>query len=235
MKWFYTLDLQGSLKVPEGATPPRSKAVSRRHCPKVMFGTLIGRPCAKMKFSGLVGIWECGYMRAALRGDRRTGLKKGDQLFEPVNVDGEYFMEMLQKKIIPAIRTIFNGHQKVVLQLDNATPHQWACAQEAVKRALRSSGKAGGGVTIEVEFQPANSPDTNLNDLGFYRSLNKRLPKKRDRRLTDFVPMVKQAFWDYPSDKLTKLCDTQQLVYRAISKAGGDNAYPMPHSRTFVE
>ena len=87
------------------------------------------------------------------------------------------------------------------------------------------------GPKIEIVEQIPNSPDTNACDLGFFRSLDSRPPRKRAMRLDAFEKQVLQAFKDYPPDRLSAIFDQKKRVCSAIIADGGNNAYKMPHAR----
>jgi len=53
--------------------------------------TAIARPQPSRGFNGLLGCWRVCDQRPAKRGDKRTGLKKGDLLTEDKNMDGKRF------------------------------------------------------------------------------------------------------------------------------------------------
>ena len=77
----------------------------------------------------------------------------------------------------------------------------------------------------------ANSPDTNLNDLGFYNSLDSRMPERREFKLDEFEKQVEAAFWAYPEEKLERIVRAKIANIKAIIAVNGDNTYKTPHSK----
>ena len=75
----------------------------------------------------------------------------------------------------------------------------------------------------------ANSPCTNGNDLGFYNSLDSRLPAQRPFDLNKLFELVESAYWEYPGEKLDNLFDTKMAVCKSIIEARGDNDFSLPH------
>ena len=51
---------------------------------------------------------------------------------------------------------------------------------------------------IVIVLQIPQSPCTNLCDLGFFSSIDSRLPKLRSFKLPEFTQQIKQAFEEYP-------------------------------------
>ena len=110
------------------------------------------------------------------------------------------------------------------VQFDNASSHGSSENTEKLFESVR-----GNPPKIKVLHQPPMSPDTNVNDLGFYNSMNKKLrqvhpaPQTRDE--------LKKAVW-----KIWKAYDTKLLddLYRAkknvlfqITKVNEENVYDL--------
>lgn len=175
-KIFYAYSASGTLKLPPGCDKPRTPLQSRRFIPKVMMLAGVGKPNPKLHWDGKLGIWEVGHTRPAKRGDSRTGLKQGDPVFEAASLDGEGFVKMLLDNVFPAIRMKLSKAKRVLIQLDNAGPHKTRSG--SIDPRLAKAMKAGKPI-IEFADQIAQSPCTNLCDLGFFKSIDSRLPKLR--------------------------------------------------------
>ena len=124
--------------------------------------------------------------------------------------------------------SIRKGWTRVRLQLDNAPAHASKKIQAAMLQACEQATPK-----IELIFQPACSPDTNLCDLGFFASLDCWLPKVRSYNLDALAKMVKQHFAEYDSRKLQKLCSTKDIFCRRIAEHHGDNDFVLPHHRDY--
>ena len=236
-KWFYALSRRVKLKLPPGVKAPKARIKSKRYVPKVML-----RPDPTHNFDGLVGIWRCCKQRPAKRGDSRTGLKKGDTITEDINMDGPTFERMLRKDVIPAIREKMAWASVVNLQFDNAPGHKTrgkkGDANSSIASRLADVLKAptGGrgrrtGSEVKLFGQEPNSPCTNTNDLGFYNSMDSRLPKQRSFKLDELAQQCIDSFWEYPSEKLDALFETKMVVCSSIIAAGGDNDFKLPHKK----
>ena len=107
-----------------------------------------------------------------------------------MNVDKQVLQEFITQRVFPAIRAKFpSGVERIfyVLQ-DNARPHsKWndLCILEEAKK---------GGQKIKIRNQPANSPDLNILDLGFFRSLQSLQQKKCSKNIDELVAAVEDAF-----------------------------------------
>ena len=78
------------------------------------------------------------------------------------------------------------------------------------------------------------SPCSNTLDLGFNKSLDSRLPKKRSFDLDKFEDEILEAYNEYPEDKLDDLFNMKQRVLAEIITDGGGNNFKLPH-RTAAE
>ena len=72
--------------------------------------------------------------------------------------------------------------------MDYAGGHGMATQHKKIANALPA--RKGGGPTIKLLDQPAQSPDTNVCDLGLFKSVNSLIPKFRPFQLDEFVRMV---------------------------------------------
>ena len=77
---------------------------------------------------------------------------------------------------------------------------------------------------IEIGSQPPQSPCMNLCDLGFFKSIDSRLPKLRAFSLPQFIGQIKGAFDVYPSEKLESLaCMKSRILGCVIEHDGGND------------
>ncbi|XP_057779623.1 uncharacterized protein LOC130998210 [Salvia miltiorrhiza] len=77
--------------------------------------------------------------------------------------------------------------------------------------------------------EPANSPDTNVNDLGFFRAIQTLKDQKPAGNVEELLKNVKDAYDEYPPEKLNHVFITLQSCYHEIIKARGGNDYKIPH------
>lgn len=224
-KLFYAYSAAGTLKLPPGVKKPKAPLKSKRYIPKAMMLAGIGKPTPSLKFDGKLGMWPIGEVRPAKRSDKRTGLKKGDPIFEAMTLDGERWVKLLCNKVIPAVRTKLKKAKVVKLQVDNAPGHRTGAAiDKRLEKLLKKRNPI-----IELVEQIAQSPCTNLCDLGFFRSIDSRLPKLRSFNLLEFIGQIEAAFEEYPEEKVQALCEMKGRVCRAIVENWGQNDFRLPH------
>ena len=226
-KWFYTWSNRRKSKVPPGETAPKTPVWSKRYIPKIMFLTAITEPDPTHNFNGLIGIWPVGKMQKAKRNSKNRAA--GTWEWKSENMTGDMFKRYISTKVIPAIKRKMPWAKDVWLQYDNARTH--VKGGDDMIEAIDEAGAKGNGPRVQTlppdQQQPAQSPDTNLNDLGFYSSIDSKLPRPRPRNLTTFKQAVMKAFKDYPTETLTKIVRSKERVIHLIEKYNGMNDYDL--------
>ena len=114
------------------------------------------------------------------------------------------------------------------LQYDNASPHVSKETQKLLKLELAKK-RAGPRITL-FEQQP-NSPCTNACDLGFNKSLDSRLPHRREFDLDAFERQILTEVDAYPPEKLNAIFDMKSRVLACIVEHKGSNDFDMPHRK----
>ncbi|CAN0421637.1 unnamed protein product, partial [Discosporangium mesarthrocarpum] len=175
-KWFYVMkDGRGIYLHPEEDTPEPSRVQNKRFITKVVFLTAVARP-------GMIsdGVWFDGKIRKNHR--------KGTMMLKSVPVKAERYKELMIDKVIPAIKARMPrppGYTISVRQ-DGAKPHTGGGVMEAIQT------KAGDSIILET--QPANSPDLNVNDLGFFHSIQQLKEDVGVSSPEDLVEATMEAF-----------------------------------------
>ena len=82
---------------------------------------------------------------------------------------------------------------------------------------------------IKVITQPANSPDLNVNDLGFFNSLQSYYWQTNPKNATDLIAMVEEVFNDYPPVKINRIWLSYLMNLNMVMKHHGSNKYKTPH------
>ena len=226
-KWFHTLTRKRKRKVdPEWAEeggPGRTPVPSKSHIPKVMFLSAISRPFAACKFDGRLGCWRCSVPDVTKR--RSKNRPAGVPIERDVVITAEFFENQLKTQVVPACLKKMSWAKQITIQMDNARPHTGG-------GLLDKLNTWGATLKPKVAFimQPANSPDTNLNDLCFFNSLASAVSKTLtpDKDVLAKVVEKTYASWHTPK-KLDKLWRLKSAVLREIIKAEGGNQYKMPH------
>ena len=91
------------------------------------------------------------------------------------------------------------------------------------------AGGTGDGFVPIIVTQPPNSPDLNIDDLGFFASLKvdvKRICTHCTSREEMMVNVMK-AFEEYPREKIDGLWDAGSIIVMAC---GGGNDYKQAHN-----
>lgn len=138
-------------------------------------------------------------------------------------------------EVIPVCRSKLPWATKIKLQFDNAPGHLTKGKTDkktgekvfmsTIAGKLKSVLEKSGEIPIELVRQIANSPDTNLSDLGFYNSIDSLMPHWREFLLNVFEKQIETAFWAYPSEKIERLVLSKIKIVKAIIAANGDNTY----------
>jgi hypothetical protein len=85
------------------------------------------------------------------------------------------------------------------------------------------------GLDIRLINQPANSPDLNVLDLGFFNSLQSLTYDTISRNLDDLIVNVENEFVNYDPDTLNRVFLTLQGCLIEVMKDGEGNRYKIPH------
>ncbi|KAJ0391581.1 hypothetical protein ATCC90586_010674 [Pythium insidiosum] len=138
-------------------------------------------------------------------------------------VDRDIYRRCLCSVVIPEIKRVWPSRKRFVLQHDNAKPHVDASDPEVVA-ALTEGGWDG-----SIHPQPANSPDFNVLDLGFFASLQSLQHRKKARSIEELVDNVDEAFRELPMTNIDRVFLTLQSVLQASMDVDGGNKYLIPH------
>ena len=111
----------------------------------------------------------------------------------------------------------------IYIQQDNAPSHV------PVDDAEFAQAVAQTGLDIRLVNQPANSPDLNVLDLGFFASLQSLTYERISRHLDELIQNVQNEFNNYDPDTLNRVFLTLQGCLIEVMKDGGGNRYKIPH------
>ncbi|CAM9916833.1 unnamed protein product, partial [Discosporangium mesarthrocarpum] len=166
-------------------------------------------------FDGKIGIWPAhrGYLRTARRA----------LMLKPATINAERYKKLMTDKVIPAIKARMPrppGHT-IFVQQDGAKPHTGGGVMEAIQ------AKAGNSIILET--QPANSPDLNVNDLGFFHPIQELKEDMGVSSPEDLVEATLEAFNVYPRKTLDRVWQSLFAVLGEVLGSKGDNSYKLPH------
>ena len=77
--------------------------------------------------------------------------------------------------------------------------------------------------------QPANSPDLNINDLGFFRALQAYYERFSPKSPEEIITYVQQSYEQYPRQRINHVWLSLMAVMNEIIDCHGDNDYDIPH------
>ncbi|CAN0378441.1 unnamed protein product, partial [Discosporangium mesarthrocarpum] len=109
----------------------------------------------------------------------------------------------------------------IFVQQDGAKPHTGRGVMEAIQ------AKAGDSIILET--QPAKSPDLNVNDLGFFHSIQQLKEDVGVSSREDLVEATMEAFDVYPRETLERVWQSLFAVLGKALGSKGDNSYKLPH------
>ena len=84
------------------------------------------------------------------------------------------------------------------------------------------------GLDIRIFNQPANSPDLNVLDLGFFASLQSKTFLTSSKNMDELIQNVQREFSTYDESKIRNVFLTLQGCMIEVMKKGGGNGYKIP-------
>jgi len=88
---------------------------------------------------------------------------------------------------------------------------------------------SGHGLVVTIECQPAQSPDLNVLDLGYFAAIQGLQQRKRSKNIEDLVKVVEQSFVELEPEKLENIFYTWPACMEQIMLEQGGNTYKIPH------
>ncbi|MCL7028299.1 hypothetical protein MKW94_009849 [Papaver nudicaule] len=210
-KWFYmTKTTENYYLHPEEEDPHRT-CQSKRFIKKVMFIAAAARPrfnsFGEVIFDGKLGIFPFVVQEAAKRSSKNR--PRGTIEDKPIDkVNKDITRECLINKLLPAIRKKWPTHNKetIYIQQDNAKPHVKLDDDKFMEEAAKD------GFDIRLRFQPAQSPDMNVLDLGFFRAIQSLQHQEAPTTVNELLMAVNKSFEEYSPQSLNDIFLTLQLA-----------------------
>ncbi|KAE8771967.1 Transposase [Hordeum vulgare] len=158
--------------------------------------------------------------------------KRGEWEIKPsTEVDKAKSREYLINFVLPAIKAKWSAsdrYKTVYIQQDNARTHIQPMILHLSWRPLKEDWD------IKMVFQPPNSPDTNILDLGWFASIQSLFQKKMPKTLAEILAKVNQSLAEYPHEKLNRIFLSHQACMREIIRKKGTIHYDVPHLKKKV-
>jgi len=179
----------------------------------------------KKLFDGKIGIWPFSFTEAAKRNSKNR--QKGTMVTKPIeSITKDEVRTMIEDNVFPAIREKFPQSYKrkpIYLQQDNAKPHTAVDDLELCREGRRD------GWNLQLVCQPANSPDLNVLDLGFFNSIQSLQHQYKIQNVDDLILAVEESFRQLDPVKLDNIFLTQQKCMEEVMRLKGGNEYSLPH------
>ncbi|XP_057770789.1 uncharacterized protein LOC131013599 [Salvia miltiorrhiza] len=227
-KWFYLTKTSDRYYLLPDEIEPYRACKSKRFIEKIMFIAVVSRPQydneGKMIFDGKFGIFPFTTVVPAVRNSKNR--MRGTLETKAIQaITKEVSKDVFINQIIPTIKAKWprGASRHIIIQQDNAKPHIKGSDPDFVAAATSD------GFNIQLICQPPNSPDTNVNDLGFFRAIQSLQDDKLANCVDDLLKNVKDAFEELEPHKLNNVFLTLQGCYHEIIKCRGNNNYKIPH------
>nr|XP_051196172.1 uncharacterized protein LOC127309316 [Lolium perenne] len=228
-KWFHRTRKTQNMYLSHREEAPHRECKHKNHIQKIMFLSAMARPRYDAQgncvFDGKIGVWAyTEWVQAQKKSHNR--LRGAWELKPADKVDREKSREYLVKYVLPAIKAKWPESDRwntIYVQQDNAKTHIKPDDPIFLQEAAR------GGWDIRMIYQPPNSPDTNILDLGWFASIQAMFHKKMPKTLPEIVQKVNQSLAEYPHQKLNRIWLTHQACMREIIKNKGSIHYAVPH------
>ncbi|XP_057545833.1 uncharacterized protein LOC130824831 [Amaranthus tricolor] len=190
---FYITRTQQTFYLTPDEIEPHREIQSKRFVPKIMFMCAVARPIfsseGEMIFDGKIGIFPFTHEVAAQRNSKNR--KRGEPETKLIqSITKVHTRDMIVHKILLAIRSKWPPHlsKTIFIQQDNTKPH--ILDDDVVFREVATLD----GFCFHLVQQPPNSPDMNVLDLGFFRSIQSLQHQKLAYNYAQLVNAVSAAF-----------------------------------------
>lgn len=117
------------------------------------------------------------------------------------------------------------SNKMIYIQQDNAKPHIKNDDPDFRNAATKN------GFNIIITHQPPNSPDTNVNDLGWFRAIQSLQTETSCKTVEELVNAVKNSFERLSPTTLNNVFLSLQSCMVEILKVRGQNSYKVPHMK----
>ncbi|OMP04778.1 hypothetical protein COLO4_09308 [Corchorus olitorius] len=176
-------------------------------------------------FSGKIGVFPLVTKEPA----RRSSVNRVSGTLEtkPIqSIRRDVIKKVLLEQVLPAIRAKWpreDSRKPIFIQQDNARTHVRPNDADFLEAAKED------GFDIQLRNQPANSPDLNVLDLGFFNAMQALQHQEAPTMIDELINAVIKSFYDYPPKKSNRIFITLQSSMVEIMRAQGCNNYDIPH------
>lgn len=227
-KWYYmTKKGRKYYLLPEEDDPVRA-VQNKNSIGKVMFLTAVARPKydgqGNLIFSGKLGVWA--FVKVVPAARKSQNRERGTLETKSIIVIRDVMRQYLIEKVIPAIEDKWPEEDKdktIFIQQDNARTHVLPNDPAFLEVVAHT------GVDIRLMQQPANSPDMNVLDLGFFNSIQSLTDCGNPETIEELIHNVEKEFEEYDETLLNRVFISLQACMKEVMRIGGGNGYKLPH------
>ena len=231
-KWFYLTKVKRMFYLAPDEEPLVRPCQSKRFIPKVMFMAGVARPrfdtYNNQWFDGKIGAFPFVFTEPAKHNSKnRIAGTMVTKCIESINKEDT--RKMLIDIILPAIREKWpcswarKTCSKILIQQDNAELHGFE-NYPILEAALTQDG-----FDIQLTFQPSNSPNLNILDLGFFNVIQSLQHQLVQRTFDDMITATKHAYDETDCDTIDNVFLSLQSVMLEAMRVDGANSYKLPH------
>ncbi|XP_047079445.1 uncharacterized protein LOC124690046 [Lolium rigidum] len=156
-------------------------------------------------FDGKIGTWA--FIKETPAVKKSKNREKGTIEIKPVKVTRDVMRNYLCELVIPAIQDKWPDEDEgrtIFIQQDNAKPHVLP-HDEGFRQAVAQTD-----LDIKLLQQPPNSPDLNVLDLCFFRSLQSLTDTSAPNNIRELIHGVEEEYRNYEVNKLSRSFITLQ-------------------------
>ena len=224
-KWFYISEVNQKFYLLPEETDPSRHVKSKSNMVKVMFLAAVPRLDVHKNqyFDEKLGTWPFVVKEPAQCNSKNRS--KGTLVTKPIELTKNVYTEMLISNVLPAIKQKWPvGMKNIIIQHDDARPHCINFDSQCLTDECYS-----GGWNISFIFQPPNSPDLNILDLGFFNSIQSIQYQQSPKNIDELIEVVQKAFQDVTTTSTDNVFLSLQMAMESIMNCGGKNNYKLSH------
>ena len=230
-KWFYITKVHRRYILAAGEEEPHRTVRNKQFITKVMFICAQARPrmlSNGVYWDGKIGIWPLGHYEPAKNNSKNR--PAGTMVWKNDTITKEVYFKYMSDEVLPAIMVKWPREAAfpvVRIQQDGAKTH-FKPDYEPWVELMDHFDTLGLPYRIKLFTQPANSPDLNILDLGFFNGLQSScLGNPKDDE--ELKALTIKSYWDYPAPKINRVFLTHMQVQNCILQRAGGNDYRLPH------
>ncbi|XP_021717069.1 uncharacterized protein LOC110684935 [Chenopodium quinoa] len=203
---------------------------SKRFKIKVMFMAVIRHPIRGRNgvviHDGKYGIFPFVVKEPAKKSSKNR--QAGNLVIKAIqNVNKDAIREMLFNKVIPAIISKWPScmDKNICIQWDNARPHKIPQDEEFLAATTQQ------GFNITMKYQPPQSPDLNVLDLGLFNTIQSIQYEHFPNNVDELTEKVEEAFTTFDANANKYIWLSLQSCMTEILKKDGGNNYILQHMK----